>query len=467
MLPKLPLFGPICQKVSRRKGTREAFGLILSAAPVHATSGDDIALEVLRILWSMPIFLQEMQKVVDVFLGIITLDSVGELQFQTEDQDFGPIRTTSSSQMIGRAMFDASRENASKTCISISLGFIATQAYYAEGGKNPVRVRSVIKAVLDGTGTHLATVGPHVLDLMASKHLDLSPSELDSLLDRIGSELLPSYEYARSSELLSFILRFLTVTANTWGREHIMELAFVNNARRLSGWFSAQLRLRNMASWRLRKDFGALLDLFVTGDLSASSWAHDEEEEACENGVHIGPVKLIASLLSDTDFRTRYYASRTFGHACSHVQEMRMDDRMKFWEDLAVTAAFDNSGAAYEKNATLVLAYGNAMIASSYFRPHAYQSVIVHAALDSTRSVSLYIQSTLSAVAQRLGLSGADALYTLLAPYTMAEQLIGRREAIVIPDPTAFGFASKRELYEASFDDVAGMVLAGPRQVNM
>ena len=418
----------------------------------------------IQSVWSSATVRDVFRKTSVIFETLLAAEGDTELvghQHQ-EDDEFGPIRTTTSVQMTGRALNDSHQAESSAICLSIAMGTLATMAYYEGGGQKAARLKAVVKAMLDGTGAQLALVGPHLLATVSAGFVTLSPTELDDMVDRIGGELLPSYEYARSSQIHAFVLAFLKATTLTWGREETMELPFVDKARRLSAWFTAQMLSENIALPSIRIAFIELAESFLQPELSTFAWSHESEPGACHQGVPIPPISILIRMLADQDFRVRFRLATVMGALCAYVHAKQQQE-YSVWESIAAARGFDVSGHGFESNISLLLAYANIMVASDYFRANAYNPIIVYAALDPSKSTSRYVSATLQGVASRLGIGSLASLYTFLAPYTMAEQILARQENLAIPDSVAFGFANKRDLYAASFAETAAMILAGPR----
>lgn len=418
----------------------------------------------LRCLWGIDSVRAVLVKNEEVFQRILGTDAFPSQSThgadELPDDGFGAIKTTTSSQMTGRAMYHARSARATATCLSLCIRIVTTSAYFDEGGRAAIRLRDVVKDMLQGTGNHLIALGLPVLVMVDREYVQLASSEIEGLLERIGGELLPSYEYARSERLQVFVLRFLRSTARLWGKVNLMEDAFVDNARKLSAWFTAQLLEDAISSYRIRNALIDLLSDFLTFDLDG--WGHESEERACIDDSPIPPISILIESLKDPDLKTRFKLAPHLGSLCAYAHQAQQQEST-IWEDIASARGFDISGNGFENNITLLLSYGNIIVSSDLFRASAYKPIILYAALNPAPNTSLYIRSLLDAISTRLGLRSVAELYCALAPYTMAEQIINNQEGLVIPDPTAFGFASQHDLYQSRFQEVAAMVLAGPR----
>lgn len=379
----------------------------------------------------------------------------------TEDADFGPIRITTSTQMTGRAMLESGSSLATGTCLNIAARMLITMAYFGEADRKPVRLRSIVKSIIEDTGVRFIVVGNQLLDALQSGYFVFAGSELESIMEKIGTELLPSYEYSRTEDLQLFVIKFLLATVTQWGREETMELPYVDKARKLSAWFSGQLLASNIPSYRIRIACVQLLERFLTSK-DLTNFGHESEALACRNGEPVTPEDVLIHLLDDADFRVRFRLAPVAGVMCSRIHN---DGRQTFaiWTSISESRSFDYKGLDFETNITTLLTYSNIMVASDFFRSNAYHPIIVLAALDASKTTSRFIKAALTASASRLGLTSLAELYTFLAPYTMAEQLYNSQERLLIPDPTAFGFPNKQSLYAARFNETAPMVLAGPR----
>lgn len=417
----------------------------------------------MQLIWSQARVSEVFNNLAEHLETLLAAEGEHELVGQQRDDDeFGPIRTTTSVQMTGRALNDVLQAESVRTCLATAVGVLATLAYFEGGGEKPARLKTVVKNLLDGTGAQLALVGPHILAVVRRGIVNLSPTELDEIFDRVGGELLPSYEYARSPQVHAFVLDLLRTTAPMWGIESHIEMSFVDKARRLSGWLCAQILSENIPVSSTRMAFIELAASFLHPELSTFAWGHESEPGACHKGVPIPPVSVLIRMLSDQDFCVRFRLATIMGLLCAHVHAKQQQE-FSVWESIAAARGFDLSGSGFESNISLLLAYANIMVASDYFRANAYNPIVVYAALDPSKAASKYVSATLRGVAGRLGLPDLATLYTFLAPYTMAEQILAGQETLTIPDPSAFGFQSKRDLYAASFADTAAMVLAGPR----
>ena len=430
------------------------------------TPKEDIAsmATLLRHLWENQELRRGMNEIAVAFEKLLSMDGNGDSAalVKGDDQDFGPTGPSTSVQLFEPIVSNTKTEMGSEACLDICTRFLVTNAFYEEGGEQPARLRRVVKNQLDGTGSHFVLLGRHILNAVQSGNLQLTASELDRMLERLGAELLPSYEYGRAEEMQLLVLQFLQATIRTWGKEERMDISFVDNARKLSAWFTAQYRIDNISSLSIRIALIKLLAAFHCQEYSQLAWGHESEALACHQGVPLPPTTLLIEMLRDIDFRTRFMVAPAMGHLCSYVHDINRHD-FKIWESIANARGFDISVNGFESNITLLLAYGNVIVASDYFRPNAYKAITVYAALSSSKTTTHFIRSLLDSISERLGLGSLAQLYTFLAPYTMAEQIIHRQEGFVLPDPTAFGFENKRDLYEAGFTEVAAMALAGPR----
>ena len=347
---------------------------------------------------------------------------------------------------------------------SLCVRWIAKASTKSSENTESLRFRSAFPLLLDGSGASVVEIGRHVMQMMEETSLELHYSDLDSLTERIGGEFLASYEYGRSLRMQEFALQFLQVTSAIWGQETSAEPPFADKARRLAAWFAGQNRKSSIVSADIRISLMRLLESFLLPTRSLACWGHESEEAACTKSVPIPPVTLLVSMLSDADFRVRFRLATTCGRIATHVQTRApVNEQQGLWEDIAASGSFELAASGFETNLTLLLTYGNVLVASEFFRPLAYMPIILFTALDSTRSVARYIGALLSGIVARLHLDSVAHLYTYMARYAMAEMLLVRRETLAIPDPAVFGFASKKQLHEADFPHVGAMVLTGPR----
>lgn len=434
--------------------------IIISEETDH--DGGGVSFSLLPRIWTTPGALQAFASKSPLFQRFLEMHTGDSISAQ-EDADFGPIRITTSTQMTGRAMLDPGSSLATRTCMSVAVQMLVTMAYYQEAGGKPGRLRPLMKSLLEDTGARFILVGDHVLDAVSGGYLVLSSNELEAIVEKIGMELLPSYEYSHTQELAMFVLKFLIATVPQWGKEEAIEMPYVDKARRLAAWFAGQLLSRNIQSWRVRCACIDLLDQFTSPKgLNALAFGHDTEALACRDGVPIPPGTILINLLNDPDYRVRFKLAPVMGHVCSQLHQ---EGKQSFsvWTGIIEKSAFDFQGINLELNTTTLLAYINIMIASDFFRSNAYHPIIVLAALDASKSVGHFVKAGLAATAERLGLKDLATLYAFLAPFTLAEQLYNSQERLLVPDPSAFGFPNKQSLYAARFDETAPMVLAGPR----
>lgn len=378
------------------------------------------------------------------------------------DAEFGQVRNTSTQQIASQAILQSSSSMAAKVCLSTAMRLLVTIAYFGQTDRKPVRLRRVVQNILDGSGMQMIAVGPHLLDAMDSVLLTLGSRETERLIEKIGADLLPSYEYARSSDLHLLVMRYLLVTSSEWGVRARLESAHVDNARRLAAWYTGQLITKGAQAWRFRTDCIELVGSFLGTQLDPLAFGHEAEISACHEGVPIPPEEVIIRQLCDSDYRVRFKLAPYLGKACAYLQE-QSPDTYAVWERVDKSRKLSIEEDDLEGNMTMLLSYANVMIASDLFRASAYSPIINFAALNKHQSTSLYIRATLQATAVRLGLANVSQLYTFLAPYTMAEHISTGRERLTIPDPTAFGFENRQALYAAGFDETAPMILASSR----
>lgn len=350
---------------------------------------------------------------------------------------------------------------ATDRCLNVAVRALVTSAYFEENNGKPVRLRSLVKGLLEDTGVHFILLTHHLLDAFCSEYFTFAGNELEAIIEKIGTELLPSYEYSRNVDLQLLVIKFLQATVHQWGRDEAIELPYADKARKLAAWFAEQLLARNLPVWQVRTACIDMLKAFIVSK-HLTAFGQGSEPLATWDGQELQPDEVLIRVLDDVDFRVRFRLAPVIGRICSRIHE---DGRQAFsvWTSILKMKSFDLADMQFESNITTLLTYSNVMVASDFFRSNAYHPIITLAALDGSRTMSRYIRSALSATAGRLGLDSLADLYSFLAPYTMAEQLYNGQERLLIPDPTAFGFVNKQSLYAARFNETAPMILAGPR----
>ncbi|CAD6915051.1 unnamed protein product [Tilletia laevis] len=305
--------------------------------------------------------------------------------------------------------------------------------------------------VPDAFFTPLATC---ILDALAAGRLPISSHEANSILQRLGSSILASYEYGRVPEVQILGASFIRATKNLWltGFAGVEDDDFAGNVVDFFSFFTGQAsRIR---SWRVRLHLIELFDKYLADDLAQEAWAEMENSSVL-------PLGALINFGSDPDFAVRFAAARAHALLVERLEDSPSDVQMVYTSirDTMVTVS-DH----IEPTATFLLCTANVAISSSVCRGLAIAS-IMELTWD-TKRYRFLVQNTLKQVASSLGFESAKELYRNFASNVTYEFLKVEADPFNV-DVEMLGYASREEYARHLLSEVGSTMLLYPKPTGL
>ena len=222
-------------------------------------------------------------------------------QTTTVDNDFGPIRTTTTRQSSDVSE-DSDGSCSSRYVLEVCIGFLTVGPALQSASGEPTRDKALTEVVLTCAESRPASfllVCPILFKKTRQGFVNLSVKNLDSFLDELGS-LLQLYEYARSKRAQLLTAQFLDSTLDTWASRQIMIGEVLGKVRHICDWLSGALKKQKIKDWFVRDFLARFLDRYLAKDPEQFAWS------GSDNAVQHLPDALLPMMTSDEDIRVRF-----------------------------------------------------------------------------------------------------------------------------------------------------------------
>ncbi len=188
------------------------------------------------------------------------------------------------------------------------------------------RDKHLIELVLDCDGENLLVLGPAFLRNVQQRTLNLSPSSLSSLLEKLG-DYLGEYHWSRSEGMMAFIIHLLHATMHIWLSQQVAEGDTGDRVRALGHWLIEVLDRQDggARSWSCRDSLVRFFDQYLEQDPSEDVWT-----DFGQSDVEQTPGSLLPFFAKDEDTRVRLRAAVANARTLSPVALLGSDPAEKY-----------------------------------------------------------------------------------------------------------------------------------------
>ena len=372
---------------------------------------------------------------------------------ESEDDDF--IGATSAIVLTGSRKYDLSSlealatESAAAICVSLIVSGSRALSASRETARNERLVSLLLGTDLEG----VMLVGPGIVRAVAERALWLSQRDTIDILERIGSDLLGDYRYARDEQARLLAVDFAASTIPMWlvrstSRNVSSDLA--EKLRKLCVFFAEQAVKPNARSpWRVRCRIAELFEEMIRVDPGQDFWLEEEELVSMHT-----PTDVLLHLNSDPDVRVRASG------ACSapslfEIPDLDDDHIASLYDRLNKSLPTDHGRR--ENIASRVLCLTNVVICSSGVRRlalfHLIEIFLATGRLEGT------MRDVIGVISRRLGFQDPRQLYHAFAGQITWGLIINAYDPLRVPYKM-FGFSSRKECVELTFRESGPMMIA-------
>ncbi|GAA6010816.1 hypothetical protein JCM10207_005857 [Rhodosporidiobolus poonsookiae] len=390
---------------------------------------------------------------------------IRELEETQKKDDFGEVRDGSrSASVLGSASAaaaaaeGASNRAGAATIAACIKGFISVEMAASGSAARPVRLQEVVEAILNSaSGDESVVIAEQAFAASLAGLVTFSVMQAESLLHHLGGDLLPDYRYARDERFARTALRFLECTREHWIAADGSAEELGADARTLCAWFINSLRRKIVASWRVRLQFTAFLDMYLVVDPGQGLWDVTGNAPKSEDGRLITPTAIIPFMLSDRDFRVRFRAASSAANLFNYCAHLNLSEQQLF-DDVGRNVQVNT--AESELAITHILCNANILIVAATRRRAPYH-LLVKMASESLLFANIAI-ATLEGVAARLGF---ETLADLYLPYARYFLHLDKASGSTGPDLgqrlayRACGFPTLRDARKADFPQTASFLV--------
>ncbi|GAA5938292.1 hypothetical protein JCM10213_003256 [Rhodosporidiobolus nylandii] len=397
---------------------------------------------------------------------------IRELEQTQKQDDFGEVRVGSrAANVLGSSstaahpggVGDGSSLRAGAATIQACIkGFITFEmASSGSAARRPVRLQEVVDAILTSpSGADSILIASSAFAAASAGLVQFGLAQAESILQHLGEELLPDYRYARDERFARTALQFLECTMGLWVEPTESAEEFAGDARTLAAWYTNQLRRKIVASWRVRLQFTAFLDKYLSLDPFQQFWDIGGNALRSEDGRLITPTAIIPFMLTDKDFRVRFRASSSSAALFNLCDQLGIPEQQLF-ADIRSNLTYNLSET--EKMLTQILCNANIMIVGESRRRAPYQ-LLIKTANESPQYTAVTI-AALEGVAARLGFDSLAEMYLPYARYFLWLEMREDSAGADIGQRLAYrccGYPTLRDVRKADFTQTASLILQRP-----
>ena len=202
----------------------------------------------------------------------------------------------------------------------LSIAFIATTSMLSDQSTLPVRDPGLDKLVSEAEGQSLFIVANAYAAAVRAGALQCDREALQEILQAIGT-MFEVYSTAKSENSFCLVLTLLEATISTWSNKEYTKSKLGDSVRYfLKQWFSGLLERDQILSWKIRAQFGQVLDTCVANDPINEFWCVQEAplmdmdsdssaSNPSEETAAPSPMQLVCMMLDDEDVYVRYRAA--------------------------------------------------------------------------------------------------------------------------------------------------------------
>ncbi|KAH7097579.1 hypothetical protein BKA62DRAFT_716108 [Auriculariales sp. MPI-PUGE-AT-0066] len=380
-------------------------------------------------------------------------------QLSERDADFRSVRihgSASGSLSVQTTVTttDVSPLSPTKLLLSSIVRLIASGSMLQSPQFQPTKDRQLLETFASCGGTQFLHISDEIYRCVSTESLELSGNWIDALLESFG-QVFTSHAHARNASFAVFTVNLLRVTMPVWLEPNCHSEA-VARVGQLCQYFAHSAS--RAASWAVRHALIGFLARYLALDPSLTFWSKFFEDH------EISAMKILLSLIGDDDTRVRVHASISSTTLFPFVQRDGQESMEVFYSK-RLLPNLTTDVTSFEGMAFRVLALGNFMIVNSAVRRgpfwHLLEPILIQlpsSPISPVQKFTKHIQSTLEAVAERLGM---DSLARLFEAYSLQLAVSfgqARRDVFLIP-PQVLGYAGRREMARASFATIGPVLL--------
>lgn len=337
-----------------------------------------------------------------------------------------------------------------ESVITTAVHLLAGVPRMLSGNANSTRDESIVSLFLDCPIQALISLAPAVFDSLHRGHLWISQRDLVDALDRIGTDLLPSYQFARDPAARVAAVRAVTAVVPLLLEQFDEQSDLFSQVQTLGIFFADQIgRTKWSTPWEVQLSCATFLEMCLKTDpdgrLSRSGSAR---------ASGFAPQRSLLFINADADIRVRglgsSIAASVFDTASSD------EDRLsQLYTDFCDGLPSDS--AIPQHILTRALSLSNVAIANSAVR----RSALFHLLeiVLATNMFTTTVQHLFAQIASGLGFPNASTCYQAFAAQITWGMATNNYDPLQVPWKV-LGFASKRDCLEATFAASGSMLLA-------
>lgn len=312
------------------------------------------------------------------------------------------------------------------------------------------RDENIVSLLFECPVDAMIALAPVIFELLNKGKLWMSQRDLVDALDRIGSELLASYQFARQPVARIAAIRALRSVVPLLLEEFDEQSDLFDKVQKLASFFADQIgRTKWPSPWEVQlacaRFLADCLEQDAEGCLSRAGSARASK---------FSPRRSMLSLNTDVDIRVRGLGSPLAAcvfDTASFDEEQILHLYNDFRDDLP------SDSSSPQHILTRALSLSNVAIANSAVR----QSALFHLLeiILATEQLPTTVQHLFAQVAARLGFTDAPSCYQAFAGQITWGMATNNYDPLQVPWK-ALGFTSKRECLDATFAASGSMLLA-------
>ncbi|KAJ9474748.1 Serine/threonine-protein kinase TEL1 [Pseudozyma hubeiensis] len=300
----------------------------------------------------------------------------------------------------------------------------------------------------------MIALAPVLFDLLRKGKFWMSRRDLVDALDRIGSELLASYQFARQPAARIAAIRAVRTVLPLLLQEFDEQSDLFDKVQKLAAFFADQIgRVKWPTPWEVQLDCASFL---------AECLRQDGEGRLSRSGSArasgFTPRKSLLCINADADIRVRGLGSPIAAQVFDTVssEQGQMSDLYNEFRD-----SLPSDSSIPQHILTRALSLANVAIVNSAVR----QSALFHL-LEIVLATDMFpttVQHIFAQIATRLGFPDASSCYQAFAGQMTWGMTTNNYDPLQVPWKVV-GFTSKRECLDATFAASGSMLLAAQTQ---
>ncbi|SPO28872.1 related to TEL1 - telomere length control protein [Ustilago trichophora] len=337
-----------------------------------------------------------------------------------------------------------------EAAVSVAVRLLGGVPRMLTGNADSRREELIVSLFFDCPIEGLVSISPVLFDSLRVGNLWMSQRDLVDALDRIGTELLASYRFARNPAARIAAVHAVSAVVPLLLEEFDEQSDLFDKVQKLATFFADQIgRTKWPTPWELQLECATFL---------AKCMRLDPEGRLCRSGSARGtsfsPQTALLQINADADVRVRGLGSSI---AASVFDTTSNDEEHMSEIYNAFREGLPSDSSIPPHILTRALSLCNVAIANSAVR----RSALFHLLeiVLATGMFPITIQQLFALVATRLGFPDASSCYQAFAGQITWGMATNNYDPLQVPWKM-LGFASKRECLEATFSACGSMLLA-------